>query len=94
MMSQRENCAIEDMAEYWMDEVLNRFEEPFNEQDKVHCLLFSLLYIGHSLNAIDSRLMHMETLMKGIYDKDEDGKHSWNSLMREINDRWRARHAD
>ena len=90
MMPHAQHCAIEDMAEHWMHEVLKH--KPFSDQDRVHCQLFALLYIGHSLDAIDSRLMHMETLLRGIYDK-KNNKCNWNSLMREINDRWRNRHA-
>lgn len=91
MMPHDQHCAIEDMAERWMHEVLEHSEEPFSDQDRVHCQLFALLYIGRSLDAIDSRLMHMETLLRGMYDK-EHKKCSWNSLMREINDRWRNRY--
>ena len=93
MMAKHEPRAIEDIMAYWMNQVLDRVDEPFSDQDTVHCQLFALLYIGHSLDAIDNRLMHMETLMKGIYDQKEESKFSWNSLMRKINDRWRNRHA-
>lgn len=60
--------AIEDMAEYWMNEILDCLNEPFNDQDIIHCKLFALLYIGHSLDAIDTRLMNVENLMFGIYE--------------------------
>lgn len=93
-MARREPKAIEDMAEYWMNEVLGCIDEPFTDHDKVQCQLFALLYIGLMLDAIDSRLMHMETLMRGIYDQSQDKERSWNTIISEINQRWRERHAD
>ncbi len=92
-MTQHKSKAVEDLAEYWMNEVLDRVDEPFSDDDRVQCLLFSLLYIGRTMEAIDSRLMHMETLMKGIYDQDQEKERSWNAIIAEINQRWRDRHA-
>ena len=60
--------AVEDMAEYWMNRILDCLNKPFDDQDIVHCKLFALLYIGHSLDAIDTRLMNVENLMLGIYE--------------------------
>ena len=65
-MKKREPKAVEDMAEYWMNEILDHYEEPFSDKDQTHCLLFSLLYIGHTLNAIDTRLMNMENTLEFI----------------------------
>lgn len=65
-MKKREPKAVEDMAEYWINEILDHYEEPFSDEDQTHCLLFSLLYIGHTLNAIDTRLMNMENTLKSI----------------------------
>lgn len=67
-MFKRGSVAVEDMAEYWMNRVLGRFNESFDDQDIVYCQLFALLYIGHSLDAIDTRLMNVENLLLGIYE--------------------------
>lgn len=65
-MKKREFKTVEDMAEYWMDEILDYYEEPFSDEKQTHCLLFSFLYIGLTLNAIDTRLMNMENTLKSI----------------------------
>ena len=92
-MKNRELKDVEDMAEYWINKVLNWIDEPYSENDRMQCLLFSLLYIGRTMEAIDLRLMHMETLMRGIYDQDQEKDRSWNTIMSEINRRWRKRYA-
>ena len=66
-MFKRGPVAVEDMAEYWMNRILDRLDESFNDQDIVHCQLFAILYIGHSLDTIDTRLMNVENLLLGIY---------------------------
>ena len=67
-MFKHEPETSEDMAEYWINRILNRFDESFNDQDIVQCQLFALLYIGHSLDAIDTRLMNIENLLQSIYE--------------------------
>ena len=67
-MFKRGPVAVEDMAEYWMNRILDRLDESFNDQDIVHCQLFAILYIGHLLDAIDTRLMNVENLLLGIYE--------------------------
>ena len=67
-MFKHKPVAVEDMAEYWMNRILDCLNESFNDQDIVHCKLFAILYIGHSLDAIDTRLMNVENLLLGIYE--------------------------
>ena len=34
-MLKHEHVAVEDMAEYWINRILDRFDESFNDQDIV-----------------------------------------------------------
>lgn len=73
--SDKDTQSYEDMAHYWIQRLLQSTsiarkttDEPLSQNEQMHCLLFSCMFIGLSLDAIDSRLMKIENLMYFISD--------------------------
>lgn len=73
--SDKDTKSYEDMAYYWIQRLLQSTsiarkttDAPLSLDEQMHCLLFSCMFIGLSLDAINSRLMQIENLMYFISD--------------------------